>query len=217
MKYKTGRLSPDEAKLMEKYFNFDMQDVFLTDVEELTLSHKNAAVILISPRGRRYSATKKMEQHRLEAVEMLKGIVGQNINDEEVDVLSKKFNMVIMRIYKTDRNVVAIYCPEKMTVPQINELVKCMNEFNEINLMLKVENKPEILPLIGGNKYLEIDYAKFNGIGMIMQKAIEYENKRKTGLVGTGIDWVATNVSNITKYLGRLKSNLTVPEEPNGR
>lgn len=59
LKYKTGRLSPNEAKLMEKYFNFDMQDVFLADTQELPLSHKNAAVILISQRGKRYSATKK--------------------------------------------------------------------------------------------------------------------------------------------------------------
>ena len=216
LKYKTGRLSPNEAKLMEKYFNFDMQDVFLADTQELPLSHKNAAVILISQRGKRYSATKKMEQHRLEATEMLKEILGQDIKDDEVDVLSKKFNMVIMRIYKTDRNAVAIYCPEKMTVPQIDELVKCMNEFNGINLMLKLENKPEILPLIGGNEYLETDYAESNGIEMIRQKAIEYENKQKAGLVGTGINWVATSVSNITRYLGRLKRNL-VPEEPSGR
>lgn len=216
LKYKTGRLSPDEAKLMEKYFNFDMQDVFLADTQELPLSHKNAAVILISQKGKRYSATKKMEQHRLEAAQKLKEIVGQDIKDDEVDVLSKKFNMVIMRIYKTDRNVVATYCPEKMTVPQIDELVKCMNEFNEINLMLKLENKPEILPLIGGNEYLETDYAESNGIEMIRQKAIEYENKQKAGLVGTGINWVATSVSNIARYLGRLKRNL-VPEEPSGR
>ena len=105
---------------------------------------------------------------------------------------------------------------KKMTVQQIDELVKCMNEFNGINLMLKLENKPEILPLIGGNEYLETDYAESNGIEMIRQKAIEYENKQKAGLVGTGINWVATSVSNITRYLGRLKRNL-VPEEPSGR
>ena len=216
LKYKRGTLSAKESNIMNRYFNFDMEDVFLSETDKLPISHKNAAVILISQKGKRYSATKKMEQHRLEAIEMIKNMSGHDIKDEEVDMLAKRYNLVIMRILKTDRNAVVIYCPEKITLPQINELIKCMNEFERINLMLKVEGKPEILPLIGGNQALETEYSESNGVDTIRKKAIEYGKRQKADIIGTGMNLVATSVNNITKYLGKLKKSL-IPEEHPGR
>ncbi len=213
LKYKINTLSADEEKLMKKYFKFDMQDVFLSDTINLSVSHKNAAVILISQNGKRYSATKKMEQHKYEAMELIKKISREDVEDAEVDELSKKYNMVIMRIFKTDRNAVVIYCPEKMTIPQIDELVKCMNDFGRINLMLKIESKPDILPLIDGNENLEAGYNESNGVEIIRKKAIEYEKKEKeSGLVGVSKKWVTSNVSNIAKYLEKLRQSLVLQE-----
>ena len=62
--YKTGRLSDEEASIMNKYLNFDLQDVFLANTKERDLSHKNEGVILISSKGKIYASTKKKEQHK---------------------------------------------------------------------------------------------------------------------------------------------------------
>ena len=222
LNYKTGRLSNEEANLMSKYFNFDLQDVLLSDTEGRALSHKNEGVILISSKGKIYTSTKKKEQHKYEAMEMIEKDLGHKIEDKEAeaDKLAKDYNLVVIKLYKTDRNVAAIFCPEEMTEKQIDGLIKCMVEFGRINLSLQVENKPQILTLVEGNKFLKTDFSESANVDAVLQKMIEYEKSLKTkGVLGKNKNWIASSVGNLTKVLEKLKRSITFPneEEPEGR
>lgn len=220
--YKTGRLSSKEADLMRRYLDFDMQDVFLADTENRLLSHKNEAVILITSKGRIYSSTKKKEQHKYEAIEMMKNDIGIYVKDKEAeaDRLAKDYNMVVIKLYKADRNYAAIFCPEELTVKQIDGLIRCMEDFSRINLNLQVEGKPHIVPLVDGNQFLRTDIGESPNVEKVLQKMIEYEKSRKNkGLLGNGINWIATSAGSFSKYLERLKKTLQFPvsDEPGGR
>ena len=220
--YKTGRLSDEEADIMKKYLNFDMQDVFLADTEDRVLSHKNEGVILITSKGKIYASTKKKEQHKYEAIEMIKNDIGIDVNDKEAeaDKLAKDYNIVVIKLYKAVSNIAAIFCPEEMTVKQIDGLIRCMEEFNRINLNLQVEGKPQIVPLVDGNQFLRTDLDESTNVEKVLQKMLEYEKSKKyKGIIGTSINWIATSAGSFSKYLERLKKTLQFPisDEPGGR
>lgn len=220
--YKTGRLSNEETEMMQKYLNFDMQDVFLADTESRTLSHNNEAVILITSKGKIYASTKKKEQHKYEAIEMIKNDIGIDVNDKEAeaDKLAKDYNIVVIKLYKAVSNIAAIFCPEEMTVKQIDGLIRCMEEFNRINLNLQVEGKPQIVPLVDGNQFLRTDLDESTNVEKVLQKMLEYEKSKKyKGIIGTSINWIATSAGSFSKYLERLKKTLQFPvsDEPGGR
>lgn len=220
--YKTGRLSDEEAEIMRKYLNFDMQDVFLSDTKDRVLSHKNEGVILITSKGKVYASTKKKEQHKYEAIEMMKNDIGIELKDKEAeaDKLAKDYNIVVIKLYKAVSNIAAIFCPEEMTVKQIDGLIRCMEEFNRINLNLQVEGKPQIVPLVDGNQFLRTDLDESTNVEKVLQKMLEYEKSKKyKGIIGTSINWIATSAGSFSKYLERLKKTLQFPvsDEPRGR
>lgn len=220
--YKTGRLSNEETEMMQKYLNFDMQDVFLADTESRTLSHNNEAVILITSKGKIYSSTKKKEQHKYEAIEMMENDIGIDVNDKEAEAgkLAKDYNMVVIKLLKTDKNFAVIFCPEEMSEKQINGLIKCMEEFSRINLNLQIEGKSPIVPLVDGNQFLRTDMGESANVENVLQKMLEYEKSKKyKGIFETSINWIATSAGSFSKYLERLKKTLQFPtgEEPGGR
>lgn len=220
--YKTGRLSNEEAEMMSKYLNFDMQDVFLADTESRTLSHNNEGVILITSKGKIYASTKKKEQHKYEAIEMMENDIGIDVNDKEAeaDKLAKDYNMVVIKLLKADRNFAVIFCPEEMSEKQINGLIKCMEEFSRINLNLQIEGKPSIVPLVDGNQFLRTDIGESPNVEKVLQKMLEYEKSKKyKGIFETSINWIATSAGSFSKYLERLKKTLQFPasDEPGGR
>ena len=155
-------------------------------------------------------------------MEMIEKDLGHKIEDKEAeaDKLAKDYNLVVIKLYKTDRNVAAIFCPEEMTEKQIDGLIKCMVEFGRINLSLQVENKPQILTLVEGNKFLKTDFSESANVDAVLQKMIEYEKSLKTkGVLGKNKNWIASSVGNLTKVLEKLKRSITFPneEEPEGR
>ena len=95
-----------------------------------------------------------------------------------------------------------------------------MVEFGRINLSLQVENKPQILTLVEGNKFLKTDFSESANVDAVLQKMIEYEKSLKTkGVLGKNKNWIASSVGNLTKVLEKLKRSITFPneEEPEGR
>ena len=132
LNYKTERLSAEEARIIDKYLNFDLQDVLLANTKERALSHKNEGVILISPNGKIYKSTKKKEQHKYEAIEMIENDIGYKVDDKEAEAekLTKDYGLVVIKLYKTDRNVSAIFCPEEMPEIQVDGIIKCMQELS---------------------------------------------------------------------------------------
>ena len=220
--YKTGRLTSEEQELMRRYLDFDIQDVFLADTESRLLSHNNEGVILISQKGKIYNSTKKKEQHKYEAIEMMENDIGIDVNDKEAeaDKLAKDYNMVVIKLYKLDRNYAAIFCPEELTVKQIDGLISCMEDFSRINLNLQVEGKMPIVPFVDGNQFLRTDLGESPNVEKVLQKMLEYEKSKKNkGLLGSGINWIATSAGSFSKYLERLRKPLQAPaaDEPGGR
>ena len=222
LNYKTGRLSSKEQGLMRRYLEFDMQDVFLADTESRPLSHNNEGVILITPKGKIYNSTKKKEQHKYEAIEMMENTLGINIKDKEAeaDKLAKDYNIVVIKLYKLDRNYAAIFCPEELTVKQVDGLITCMEDFSRINLNLQVEGKMPIVPFVDGNQFLRTDLGESPNVEKVLQKMLEYEKSKKNkGILGTGINWIATSAGSFSKYLEKLRKTLQAPaaDEPEGR
>lgn len=219
--YKIGKLSSQETSIMSKYLNFDLQDVFLSNTKEMPLSHKNEGVILISPKGKIYKATKKKEQHKYEAIEMIENDIGYKVDDREseADKLAKDYGLVVIKLYKTDRNVAAVFCPEEMPERQVDGLIKCMEDFSRINLNLQIENEPPILTLVEGNRFLKTDFSESANVDAVLQKMLEYERSLKTkGMLGASMNWIASSVGNFTKVLEKLKRTIQFPnEEPDGR
>lgn len=219
--YKIGKLSSQETSIMSKYLNFDLQDVFLSNTKEMSLSHKNEGVILISPKGKIYKATKKKEQHKYEAIEMIENDIGYKVDDREseADKLAKDYGLVVIKLYKTDRNVAAVFCPEEMPERQVDGLIKCMEDFSRINLNLQIENEPPILTLVEGNRFLKTDFSESANVDAVLQKMLEYERSLKTkGMLGASMNWIASSVGNFTKVLEKLKRTIQFPnEEPDGR
>lgn len=221
LNYKTERLSAEEARIIDKYLNFDLQDVLLANTKERALSHKNEGVILISPNGKIYKSTKKKEQHKYEAIEMIENDIGYKVDDKEAEAekLTKDYGLVVIKLYKTDRNVSAIFCPEEMPEIQVDGIIKCMQEFSRINLKLQEENEPQILTLVEGNRFLKTDFSESANVEAVLQKMLEYERSLKTkGVLGTSMNWIASSVGNFRKVLEKLKRNIPFPsEEPDGR
>ena len=221
LNYKTGRLSAEEARIIDKYLNFDLQDVLLANTKERALSHKNEGVILISSKGKIYTSTKKKEQHKYEAIEMIENDIGYKVDDKEAEAekLAKDYGLVVIKLYKTDRNVSAIFCPEEMPEIQVDGIIKCMQEFSRINLKLQEENEPQILTLVEGNRFLKTDFSESANVDAVLKKMLEYERSLKTkGVLGTSMNWIASSVGNFTKVLEKLKRNIPFPsEEPDGR
>ena len=221
LNYKAKRLSIEEAGIISKYLNFDLQDLLLSDTKGETLSHKNEGVILISSNGKIYTATKKKEQHKYEAIEMIENDIGYKVNDKEAeaDKLAKDYGIVVIKLYKTDRNVAAIFCPEEMPEKQVDGLIKCMEDFSRINLNLQIENEPPILTLVEGNRFLKTDFSESANVDAVLQKMLEYERSLKTkGMLGASMNWIASSVGNFTKVLEKLKRTIQFPnEEPDGR
>ena len=220
--YKTLGLSESDKDLMDKYLNFDMQDVFLADTKDRALSHKNEGVILITPKGTIYSSTKKKEQHKYEAIEVMKNDLGIEINDEEAeaDVLAKTYNLVIIKLYKTDRNVAAVFCPKEMSIKQLDGLIECMKEFGRINLSLRLEGKMPILTLVDGNQFIETDIGETASVDNVLQKMLQYEKSKKyKGLLSSGINWIKTSVGSFNKYLENVRESRKIQgkEEQEGR
>ena len=219
--YKTGRLSDEEASIMNKYLNFDLQDVFLANTKERDLSHKNEGVILISSKGKIYASTKKKEQHKYEAIEMIENDIGYKVEDKdaEADKLAKDFGLVVIKLYKTDRNIAAVFCPEEMPEKQVDGLIKCMEAFSRINLNLQVEGEPQIMTLVEGNRFLKTDFSESANVDAVLKKMKEYEKSLRTkGVLGSSMDWIASSVSNFTKVLEKLKRSIPQSkEEPEGR
>ena len=221
LNYKTERLSAEEARIIDKYLNFDLQDVLLANTKERALSHKNEGVILISPNGKIYKSTKKKEQHKYEAIEMIENDIGYKVDDREseADKLAKDYGLVVIKLYKTDRNVAAVFCPEEMPERQVDGLIKCMEDFSRINLNLQIENEPPILTLVEGNRFLKTDFSESANVDAVLQKMLEYERSLKTkGMLGASMNWIASSVGNFTKVLEKLKRTIQFPnEEPDGR
>lgn len=221
LSYKTGRLSDEEASIMNKYLNFDLQDVFLANTKERDLSHKNEGVILISSKGKIYASTKKKEQHKYEAIEMIENDIGYKVEDKdaEADKLAKDFGLVVIKLYKTDRNIAAVFCPEEMPEKQVDGLIKCMEAFSRINLNLQVEGEPQIMTLVEGNRFLKTDFSESANVDAVLKKMKEYEKSLRTkGVLGSSMDWIASSVSNFTKVLEKLKRSIPQSnEEPEGR
>lgn len=221
LNYKTERLSAEEARIIDKYLNFDLQDVLLANTKERALSHKNEGVILISPNGKIYKSTKKKEQHKYEAIEMIENDIGYKVDDKEAEAekLAKDYGLVVIKLYKTDRNVSAIFCPEEMPEIQVDGIIKCMQEFSRINLKLQEENEPQILTLVEGNRFLKTDFSESANVDAVLKKMLEYERSLKTkGVLGTSMNWIASSVGNFTKVLEKLKRTIPFPsEEPDGR
>ena len=219
--YKTGRLSDEEASIMNKYLNFDLQDVFLANTKERDLSHKNEGVILISSKGKIYASTKKKEQHKYEAIEMIENDIGYKVEDKdaEADKLAKDFGLVVIKLYKTDRNIAAVFCPEEMPEKQVDGLIKCMEAFSRINLNLQVEGEPQIMTLVEGNRFLKTDFSESANVDAVLKKMKEYEKSLRTkGVLGKNKNWIASSVSNFTKVLEKLKRSIPQSkEEPEGR
>ena len=221
LNYKTERLSAEETRIIDKYLNFDLQDVLLANTKERALSHKNEGVILISPNGKIYKSTKKKEQHKYEAIEMIENDIGYKVDDKEAEAekLTKDYGLVVIKLYKTDRNVSAIFCPEEMPEIQVDGIIKCMQEFSRINLKLQEENEPQILTLVEGNRFLKTDFSESANVDAVLQKMLEYERSLKTkGMLGASMNWIASSVGNFTKVLEKLKRTIQFPnEEPDGR
>ena len=154
-----------------------MQDVLLANTKERALSHKNEGVILISPNGKIYKSTKKKEQHKYEAIEMIENDIGYKVDDKEAEAekLAKDYGLVVIKLYKTDRNVSAIFCPEEMPEIQVDGIIKCMQEFSRINLKLQEENEPQILTLVEGNRFLKTDFSESANVDAVLKKMLEYE------------------------------------------
>lgn len=221
--YKTGRVSKEEQELINKYLKFDLQDVFLADTKDRILSHKNEGVILISSKGKIYASTKKKEQHKYEAIEVMENDMGIKVLDKEAEAgsLAKDYNIVVIKLYKAISNIAAIFCPEEMSEKQVDTLIKCMEDFSKINLYLQLEEKPKIVPIVDGNQFLRTDIVDESAnVETVLQKILEYEkNKKNKGLLGTKINWIATSVKSFTKYLEKLRRTIKSPteEEPEGR
>ena len=178
-------------------------------------------VILISSKGKIYASTKKKEQHKYEAIEMIENDIGYKVEDKdaEADKLAKDFGLVVIKLYKTDRNIAAVFCPEEMPEKQVDGLIKCMEAFSRINLNLQVEGEPQIMTLVEGNRFLKTDFSESANVDAVLKKMKEYEKSLRTkGVLGSSMDWIASSVSNFTKVLEKLKRSIPQSkEEPEGR
>ena len=93
--------------------------------------------------AKKYVATKKKEEHRNEAIEMLSNITGETIDTSlTIEELVQKYNVIISRIYKTDRAAIFSYLPDNLTSMQIKKFTSFLRQAEDIEQELeKKENQ----------------------------------------------------------------------------
>lgn len=218
IRYKLGEKTNEDEEMLRQYFDFNLENLFLKDNSRYPINNRGEGVIIITKSGKRFSQTKKKEQHKNEAQEMIGHIFNCNVDDLEIEELSKKYGVIIVRIYKTDRSAIIAYCPQNMSVNQLDEFIKCLKEFETINQKLIKSGKDKILALLGGNQDIQMDYDEDPDLTSIFKKIEEYENK----MIGTSIpkrvahtiNMITLDIGEIIKRLGKLRNGL---EEPVGR
>ena len=164
MRYKLGETSKQENEIIKKYLNFDLRDIFLSDNSSTGINHRNEAVVMITSKGNRYSETKKKRQHKDETQEMIRNKLKKEVEDIEVEDLALKYNLILIRIFKTDRNMMVIHTPTKPTVEQLNEFATFLTELETIDAELKEKGKMPILIAIEGNERIRQSYEMQAGI-----------------------------------------------------
>lgn len=218
LRYKTGESTKEDIEMLKEYKEFDLENLFMKDSSTKPITNRGEGVIVITQNGKRFSQTKKKEQHKNEAQEMIGNIFDCNVDDLEIEELSKKYGVIIIRIYKTDRNAIIAYCPQNMSVNQIDEFIKSLKEFEAINQKLSKQGKPKILALLGGNEDIEMDYENNPDLESIAKKVEEYENRIiNTSIskkVAHAINLITSDIEGLIKKLGKLRNGL---EEPEGR
>ena len=218
LRYKLGNQTPEDKEMFKQYLDFNLEELLADEEKGYPITNRGEGVIIITPNGKRYSETKKKEQHKNEAQEMISHIFKCKVDDLEIEELAKKYGIIIIRIYKVDRPAIIAYCPEDMQVNQLDEFMKCLREIEKVDQKLIKKGKPKILALLGGNQDIEMDYEKDPDLESIAQKVEEYENRLINASISKKVahrlNLITSDIGALIKHLGKMKSTL---EEPEGR
>ena len=149
----------------------------MEDTSNFCVSNRNEGVIIITNKGKRYSATKKKEMHKYEARAMLREIFNEDVEDMNLDQLVEKYNVVLIRMYKADRNALVTYCPQNVTEEQLTELIACLKEIEGINNEIVGKGGKEMLAAIDGNNNFKADYTSNERIGDVEKRLEAYKRK----------------------------------------
>ena len=218
LRYKLGNQTPEDKEMFKQYLDFNLEELLADEEKGYPITNRGEGVIIITPNGKRYSETKKKEQHKNEAQEMISHIFKCKVDDLEIEELAKKYGIIIIRIYKVDRPAIIAYCPEDMQVNQLDEFMKCLREIEKVDQKLIKKGKPKILALLGGNQDIEMDYEKDPDLESIAQKVEEYENRLINASISKKVahrlNLITSDIGALIKHFGKMKSTL---EEPEGR
>ena len=160
LRYKLGELSDVENENIKRYLNFDLRDVFLGANESQSINHRNEAVVMITPNGNRFCATKKKRQHKDEIQEMIRNKLKIDVDDLDVEQLATQYNLILIRIFKTDRNIMVVHCPKEPRSKQIKGFVDFLTELEEINREIKKQGEQPILIAIDGDEQIRLSYER---------------------------------------------------------
>lgn len=209
LRYKAGTMSAQDKEMFEKYFKFDLRSLMMEDTSNLCVSNRNEGVIIITNDGKRYGSTKKKEMHKYEARAMLREIFNEDIEDMNLDQLVEKYNVVLIRMYKADRNALVTYCPQNMTEKQLTELIACLKEIEGINNEIVGKGGKEMLAAIDGNNNFKADYTSNERIGDVEKRLEAYKRKlSKKGIKSQIIE----NITGVVKFFKQQRREMNTNE-----
>lgn len=212
--YKLKKLTKEEQEMFRKYFEFDLKRMIMEESDEYPITNRGEGVVIITKDGKKYVATKKKEEHRNEAIEMLSNITGETIDTSlTIEELVQKYNVTISRIYKTDRAAIFSYLPDNLTSMQIKKFTSFLRQAEDIEQELEKEGKPKILALVLGNENIKVDNLECANISEVTKRISEYENAYLRKNPGNILEIISSDISNFIKYFGNLMKSKDTDRE----
>ena len=186
----------------------------MEESDEYPVTNRGEGVVIITKDGKKYVATKKKEEHRNEAIEMLSNITGETIDTSlTIEELVQKYNVIISRIYKTDRAAIFSYLPDNLTSMQIKKFTSFLRQAEDIEQELEKEGKPKILALVLGNENIKVDNLECANISEVTKRISEYENAYLRKNPGNILEIISSDISNFIKYFGNLMKSKDTDRE----
>lgn len=212
--YKLKKLTKEEQEMFKKYFEFDLKRMLMEESNEYPVTNRGEGVVIITKDGKKYASTKKKEEHRNEAIEMLGDITGETVDSNlSIEELVQKYNIIVSRIYKTDRAAIFSYLPDNLTSIQIKKFTSFLREAEEVEKELQKEGKQKILTLVGGNKNIQVDNLECANISEVTKRISEYENAYLRKNPGNLLEIISSDIGNFIKYFGKLMNKKVDREE----
>lgn len=216
IRYKLKTLTAEEQEMFRKYFEFNLRRMFIEDTTKYPISNRGEGVVIITKDGKRYEATKKKEEHRNEAIEMLRNIIGEEVDvDLSIEQLVQKYSIILARIYKTDRGNIFSYLPDNLTSIQTQKFIRFLIEAEAIEEELQRKGKPKILTLVGGNEDIQIDNLESANIAEVKKRISEYETSYLRKNPGNLLKIIASDIGNFVNFFGKLMSKKVEQENCN--